>query len=314
MTGTGTQADPFILTTVDDLYLMSTKGSKSMYFKLGNDIDFNGTQYMTEFKSIPLLCASFDGDGHAIRNIQVYNTGSPVTLFSVVNTTMGSVTVKMSNLVLENITLAGKEVVVFGGTVKHSILLNNCDISISAMNSTVVSNVGSNPAGSIISGDYSTVNLESTTLVMQAELHLPHPFIFGGYIKNSQIRLDMTFLEARTIEAVKEAVFTNVEVSNSYLFGTMNYKGESETAPLLVSNGGTFSNFYQVVEYSGFKDAYWNSSFATTCFYDRNLLGDAEIKFTADAVAPENFHGLTTEQCKDVDYLQSIHYSCLGKV
>ena len=40
MTGTGTQADPYIITSVADLYSMETLGGAAVYFELGADIDF----------------------------------------------------------------------------------------------------------------------------------------------------------------------------------------------------------------------------------------------------------------------------------
>ena len=41
MTGNGTNENPYIITTVDELYSMEELGGSDVYFELGNDIDFN---------------------------------------------------------------------------------------------------------------------------------------------------------------------------------------------------------------------------------------------------------------------------------
>ena len=69
MLGTGTQLDPYQITTVAEFRSMN---DSTAYFKLMNDLDVNDsegdgwTRYI-RFKE-------FDGDGHEIRNIN-YNGG-----------------------------------------------------------------------------------------------------------------------------------------------------------------------------------------------------------------------------------------------
>lgn len=68
MTGTGTQADPYIVGTWDEL--VTACGSYSVYVRLGTDIDMNDeypeglTTYLT------INCTEIDGDGNSILNLR----------------------------------------------------------------------------------------------------------------------------------------------------------------------------------------------------------------------------------------------------
>lgn len=69
ITGTGTQVDPYVVTTWDELVSKAAESGK--YVKLGADIDMNDeypegiTTYCT------LNCAELDGDGKAIKNLAI---------------------------------------------------------------------------------------------------------------------------------------------------------------------------------------------------------------------------------------------------
>ena len=111
MTGTGTQADPYIITSVADLYSMETLGGAAVYFELGADIDFNGTPYAENFSPIPLKCLSFDGKGHSITNIFVSDSSSNSNLFTV--PFQDSQTITFKDLTLSNISLTGRNITFF---------------------------------------------------------------------------------------------------------------------------------------------------------------------------------------------------------
>lgn len=73
MQGTGTKADPYIITTRAELESMAS--NKSAWYKLGNDIDLG-----TNSEWVPIgnytspFTGGLDGDGHVIKNLYVHNS------------------------------------------------------------------------------------------------------------------------------------------------------------------------------------------------------------------------------------------------
>ena len=78
MTGTGTQADPYIITTIYDFCSISngTSDANLKYYKLGNDIDFNDHNvYKMGVSATRIINAPYtvlDEDGHKIRNFVLF--------------------------------------------------------------------------------------------------------------------------------------------------------------------------------------------------------------------------------------------------
>jgi hypothetical protein len=75
ITGSGTQADPYILYTGEDFEQL--KLSLSAYFNLNNDVDFNGLLYTPplDFGGV------FDGNGKKIKNLTTGNGSNYSSLF-----------------------------------------------------------------------------------------------------------------------------------------------------------------------------------------------------------------------------------------
>lgn len=70
ITGTGTQADPYIVTTFAEL--MAKTHEEGKYVKLGNSINMNN-EYPDGFDdtTFAILCTELDGDGYSISNIRI---------------------------------------------------------------------------------------------------------------------------------------------------------------------------------------------------------------------------------------------------
>ena len=67
ITGTGTSADPYVVTTWDEL--ASVTSETGVYIKLGNNIDMN-TEYPEGLTSgLTINCAEIDGEGYTIKNL-----------------------------------------------------------------------------------------------------------------------------------------------------------------------------------------------------------------------------------------------------
>lgn len=68
MTGTGTQSDPYIITTIEEF---EDKASETgVYLKLANDIDLKNIVFND---GINVNCANIDGDGYAFLNPYIKN-------------------------------------------------------------------------------------------------------------------------------------------------------------------------------------------------------------------------------------------------
>ena len=75
MQGTGTKADPFIVTTRAELASMSS--NKSAFYKLGNDIDLGtGVEWVPIGSQPAPFTGGFDGDGYVIKNLYVHSGAS----------------------------------------------------------------------------------------------------------------------------------------------------------------------------------------------------------------------------------------------
>ena len=91
--GTGTESNPYLITTTSDLDLLKTdSSSQKKYYKLMNDIDFKGAT----LSSFDGLYGQLDGNGYAIKNAVINGAG----FFTQIQT----------NAVLKNLTLTNIKV------------------------------------------------------------------------------------------------------------------------------------------------------------------------------------------------------------
>ena len=99
--GTGTQSDPYILSTVAELQL--AHGYLTCRYLMQNDIDLDGVDFAPLGNTSYPFTATFDGGGHSIRNWSYTNaTDTSVGFFG--STSQGT-TIK--NLTLANVDVAG---------------------------------------------------------------------------------------------------------------------------------------------------------------------------------------------------------------
>ena len=120
ITGTGTQQDPYIVTTWSEL---AEKAAESdVYIKIGNDINMND-EYPEGFSTqFTINCASIDGDGKTIKNLY-FKSGR---LFYC----EGNRTWENTNII--NFVLGdGNNGAAFhyNGTIYHTLTFKNCKLS-----------------------------------------------------------------------------------------------------------------------------------------------------------------------------------------
>lgn len=114
ITGNGTQIDPYVLYEPSDFEWL--KSRLTSYFRLNNDVDFNGIQFIPPLD----FAGDFDGNGKVVKNLAVSN-GNYSSLFG--RTTAAFV---VKNLGLDNPQISGG--LYTGALVGHNVggTIENC--------------------------------------------------------------------------------------------------------------------------------------------------------------------------------------------
>jgi len=76
ITGSGTRADPYVVTTWDEL--ASKVSETGVYIKIGNDIDLNNEYPEGLTSGLTVNCAQIDGDGKTVKNLYL-QSGALIT-------------------------------------------------------------------------------------------------------------------------------------------------------------------------------------------------------------------------------------------
>ena len=313
MTGTGTQNDPFIITTAEELYSMETEGGEEIWFRLGNDIDFEQTQYSEDFRPIVLNCAGFDGNGKKLRNIVYSYPSGTASVFRIPSRASMSI----SGLTVENLIITGKTVAIFFG------VTTLCELSLNGCTFTGYVSYGSESAQYIVRkglfhNDMVKISMELCTVALRIDFIKAIAMIGRGSVRHCQFRLDISTLTFSSPSDDADGLFSETTVTDSYLFGNIRQRVPTETENSYFFSNSTsyFSNFYMVVTFgAGITNVYWRGTFSTPCFYDSEAaFADHTVTFYIDGSSSSpsrrNFLALTTAQAKDAAYLRSVGFSC----
>ena len=149
--GSGTSDSPWLIKTTDDLVALANNSASNTYygkfFRLENDLDMNGVAIGTIGGNIKRFKGTFDGNGHAIRNLTINKPDDDyVGLFGII-----SANSTIRNLIIDGANITGNNNVgvIFGctfdgGTIENCLVVNS--------SVTVTSSTGT--YGGIISGCY----------------------------------------------------------------------------------------------------------------------------------------------------------------
>lgn len=307
MTGTGTQADPFIIQTADDLYSMEELGGSGVYCRLGADIEMNGTPYAENYVPIPVNWSSLDGNGYKIRNIYVDDPLNRVHAFKV----MVGGTINISGLMLENVVMQGTVVNLFLADtgITAAIKLYDCTFILKVNHCT----------GSVVSGESCmlhgsglTVSSDLSVIAVSGVFKRGYAFFNGGSVKRTQIVVDLLTHDAGDGSIYESSIFRRVAVSDSWITGSVRCDASGSNHVFNMADWECkFANCYQAVAMSGITSVYWSNIFSSVCFYDNDLMAGAV--YDSRESKSRLFHGLTTAQCKDPAYLTSIGFICGGE-
>jgi len=277
MNGTGTQNDPYIITTVAELYSMASAGGAGVYFALGNDLDFNDTPYAEHFQTIEINGSSLDGRGHTIRNIYYNSLTDSAILFKI--TPHSNALTAVSGLRLENCHLYGNEVYLFTANGEVRLSVYNCAFILNVRRYST-STPSTQNCLMRASGYVSITNVELCTFSIQGTFVRCPTFFKSHAIKRCHIHLELQLSRYVTSSPESLSIFLENSITDSYVTGWLSTTSTSTTGVAALAN--------------------------TCCFYDSELAGNTVFDKTS------TFLGLTTAQCKNVDYLQSIGFIVEG--
>ena len=289
MTGSGTQTDPYLVEDVYD-FLAIDSAYHNPYYKLVNDIDFNDHETYKYGISTTLFSGEtyVDGDGHEVRNMILSGTSSKITAKEFKN-------ISFSNIILNTIQKGAV------GQIKASTF-NNCQFGYYSSNSNLAC------IFSIGFGTFNdcTFNIAGSTYIhtmMNCTFNRCH-IHFNNFIHTSN---------ASSIISCDENVSSSkVVFNNTYITGEIDVKNGPYTTYIFYGNTNkvTLNNSYFACKittnYDYIRIMSNTANMTSTCFADKTLISK---------VKTDNIYGwylLTTEQCKNNAYLQSIGFQAFS--
>ena len=299
MQGTGTQADPYQITNIDELIEYANKDD--VYLKLMNDIDFNNYSGWM-LSTIDVRCFEIDGDGHSLNNIYIKN----VSLFNITDAN-GPFTTRTStfkNMTMEIIQIGNSPI--FTGYEQTSnqykrIQILDCDIRIKSYPSndiTILYNsnsayrrVGINIRRSILNIDVYGCGY-NIILINSVEYDISNCTIEYCEIQVNVYNGDntnITLIGRMYVDNV--AIFVNIDKVDT----------TNKTYNLLYNT--QLSNSYIISKQDNLESMNWTISsitVLTTCFYNKDYM-QLDTSVT-------NLYDLTTAECKSVSKLTELGF------
>ena len=289
MTGSGTQIDPYLVEDVYDFLAIDSQ-YHNPYYKLVNDIDFNDHETYKYGISTTLFSGGtyIDGDGHEIRNMILTGTDSKIIAKEIRN-------VSFSNIILNTIQKGAV------GQIKASTF-NNCRFGYYSSNSNLAC------IFSIGFGTFNdcTFNIAGSTYIhtmMNCTFNRCH-IHFNNFIHKS----NASFI----ISCDENVSSSKVVFNNTYITGEIDVKNGPYTNYIFYGETSkvTLNNSYVACKittnYDYIRIMSNTANMTSTCFADKTLISK---------VKTDNIYGwylLTTEQCKNNAYLQSIGFQAFA--
>ncbi|MDE6834920.1 MAG: hypothetical protein K2J39_11855 [Ruminococcus sp.] len=312
MNGMGTSENPYIIMTAQDLFSMAEYGGNDIYFSLGADIDFNNTPYAENFTPITLNCRKLSGNNHVIRNVNYVTPESDSSMFILTGETQN---ITIENLFIENIRLSGKNVYLFGNSGGiHNISLKHCTVVMNDMIVLSQTSADENYKHCIMHDNDIKISADYCTFLIKAQSYRIYPFFFGDTISHTQMKFEVYVKVFSNSTGGYNSLITDSIVSDSYFFVNISSNLTSCTVTFdFSSHTSRFSGCYLVCEMcSVLISLYWYGEIQSTCFYDIDVLKKNNMTAVVLTDNNKNIYKLTTQQCKDAEYLRSIGFSCMG--
>lgn len=312
MNGTGTSENPYIIMTADDLFSMEKTGGDYVCFSLGADIDFNNTPYAENFTPIVLNCKKISGNNHVIRNVNYVTLESDSSMFVLTGENQNII---IENLNIENIRLSGKNVFLFGNFGgSNNISLEHCTIVMNDITIFDPTSASETDKHCIMHDNGIKISTDYCTFVIKEKSYKIYPFFSGDTISRTQMNLEIYVNDFVNSTGGYNSMITDSIVSDSYFFVNITSNKTSDMVSVdFSSRTCKFSGCYLVCEMcSVVLNLYWYGEIQSTCFYDGDVLRKHNAIALVSSNNLKNIYRLTTQQCKDAEYLRSIGFNCVG--
>lgn len=297
MQGKGTQNDPYIITTAEELMTMKAYGSSGSYYALGNDIDLNGSVYASGFSYIMLYGAGLDGRDHRIRNIYKNCPGETAEIFRLDE---NNSTFTIKDLKLENIQISAEMAVLFSGTGR--LVLRRCSLSVIDMLNAPVKTENNG----IINSPEVEISAELCSFILWVKTYNARTLFHNAELDRCQIKcICDAYSFQKYISNNHNQFFVGSKLTDCCMFFELS-NSESDNY-LFLFQGCTLSNSYFIASSTGRS----LSMRAYSCLYNGmnffNISGQL-----SENMAGSYFKSLTQAQCKNAEYLRSIGFICGG--
>lgn len=163
--GSGTEADPYLIESADNLAYMATQAARdgfgtylNLKFKLTTDIDLKNHPWTP----ISIFIGTFDGNGHVIKGLNVSSTVDYTGLFTQVN---GSGTVKSLGIESGSVVSSKFYVGAIVGALFEGGTIENCYNKASVAGSRMVGGIAGQLSGGTISDCYNRGNISGPVSV-----------------------------------------------------------------------------------------------------------------------------------------------------
>lgn len=262
--GSGTQADPYRIYTMEELSNMSGKG----YFQLMNDIDLSGCTNWTPIASGSTLSGSFDGQGYTISGLAISSTQSQVGLFAALN----EMTIQNLHITLAKSGVSGSDLVGALAAKTIDCTIQNCHVSGTVKGKATTGGLIGEARSTTITDCSMTGTVNGGALI-------------GGIVGNMDYgTISRTFFSGNLISAIASAIAgglvgeNSAAVSECYTSGTVASVNTSAIVGGLIGNNlsyGQVTNCYSTAtvkanDYAGGLIGY-NYAPVTNCYATGNL-------------------------------------------
>ncbi len=284
MTGTGTADDPYVVDNITDFRSACLKND--VYIELGSDIDCNDDETMSDnFDTLSIYCRKVDGKGYSIRNIYtaIDRNKSAFEFMS------GRLAGGICNLNFENVFFNSTSCSFIDSSKNTSVKFYNCNFSgiINTSNLYAFCNY--------------YIKAEKCTFNFKVISSRSSGVIFS-YLKAESCEFRLKIYSIKRY--ISSTGMIALQADNSYVVGSWEFQEEdTSTSKTTLFAHSNHSYVAMSMKNAGTNIFFSTSSEPLTCFYDNDLLENTEI------LEQNNVYALTTEQCKNKDYLNSIGFT-----
>ena len=261
------------------------------YYKLMNDLDVNDSEWASNWTQATVEFKEFDGAGHEIRNINCPSMNSNGILYS--PSKARTATIKNTNFL--NIVMIGQNGTFYNSDASSTFFyvhFLNCKFSFFC-------NIPTNSSSYSLMG-YSTTNVKLSECAVTITGVIG--MVMTSASSNAMVILQNCAFYMDCDVTYASALFgsfshDNKRAVNVYVTGKLRF---ATSTSCVFSQA--YTQCYVACEITSTSTVKFTSGSASTaCFYDKELAGITMETQT-------NVHALTTAQCKDKDYLNSIGF------